>query len=49
MIYELFTEGRALLTGLLMPLLCLTIFAPLIVSATSTALYVHLAKRYWML
>lgn len=34
MIYWLFTEGRALLSGLIAPLMCLTLLMPLIVSAT---------------
>lgn len=33
MIYWLFTEGRAILSGLIAPLLCLTLLMPLIVSA----------------
>jgi hypothetical protein len=33
MFYWLFTEGRALLGGCLAPLLCLTLMAPIMVSA----------------
>ena len=33
MFYWLFTEGRALLGGLLAPLLCLTLTAPIVVNA----------------
>jgi type IV secretory pathway TraG/TraD family ATPase VirD4 len=33
MIYWLFTEGRAILSGLIAPLMCLTLLMPLIVSA----------------
>ena len=33
MIYWLFTEGRAILSGLIAPLTCLTLFTPLMVSA----------------
>lgn len=32
MFYWLFTEGRALLGGCLAPLLCLTVFTPLMVA-----------------